>query len=145
MPYIISPIDFIEEQERRVTKYYSTNKVKFSGFDGRQNFIDWYMHEIYFHDNKCHYCKTSILDIRKILNAGLINGRSVRGGGLRGPNLEVDRRDPFGVYEVRNCVLSCYYCNNDKSNTFDYETYLEIIGPAKKQVWDTLLERLNSQ
>lgn len=30
--------------------------------------------------------------------------------------------DPNGVYEWENCVLSCYYYNNDKSNTFDYET-----------------------
>lgn len=142
MPFTTNPIEFIREQESRLIKYYSTNKLKFSGFESRQNFIDWYMHELYFFDNKCHYCKTSILDIRRLLNAGLINGRLVRGSGLRGPNLEVDRRDSFGVYEVRNCVLSCYYCNNDKSNTFDYETYLDVIGPFKKQAWEMLLNRL---
>ena len=115
MPYTIDPIEFIREQESRVIKYYSTNKLKLSGFEGRQDFIDWYLHEIYIFENKCHYCKTSILDIRKLLNAGLIAGRKVRGGGLRGPNLEIDRMDPNGIYEWRNCVLSCYYCNNDKS------------------------------
>lgn len=142
MPYITNPIDFIAEQERRVVKYYSTNKLKLSGFEGRQDFIDWYLHEIYFLENKCHYCTTSILDIRKLLNAGLITGRKVRGEGFRGPNLEIDKMDPTGVYERRNCVLSCYYCNNDKSNTFDYETYLDLIGPAKKQAWEILLSRL---
>ena len=142
MPYTIDPLEFIREQESRVVKYYSTNKTKLSGFEGRQDFIDWYLHEIYFYENKCHYCKTSILEIRKLLNAGLITGRKVRGGGLRGPNLEIDRMDPNGVYEWGNCVLSCYYCNNDKSNTFNYETYLDLIGPSKKQAWELLINRL---
>ena len=72
MPYTIDPIEFIREQESRVVKYYSTNKLKLSGFEGRQDFIDWYLHEIYFYENKCHCCKTSILEIRKLLNAGLM-------------------------------------------------------------------------
>jgi hypothetical protein len=142
MPYTTDPGEFIREQERRVIKYYSTNKSKLSGFQGRQDFINWYLHEIHFNENKCHYCKTSILDIRKLLNAGLIAGRLVKGGGLRGPNFEIDRMNPNGIYEWRNCVLSCYYCNNDKSNTFDYETYIDIIGPAKRHAWQLLLNRL---
>jgi hypothetical protein len=142
MPYTTDPAEFIIEQERRVIKYYSTNKSKLSGFQGRQDFIDWYLHEIYFNENKCHYCKTSILDIRMLLNAGLIAGRLVKGGGLRGPNFEIDRMNPNGIYEWRNCVLSCYYCNNDKSNTFDYQTYIDIIGPAKRHAWQLLLNRL---
>ena len=142
MPYTTDPAEFIIEQERRVIKYYSTNKSKLSGFQGRQDFIDWYPHEIHFNENKCHYCKTSILDIRMLLNAGLIAGRLVKGGGLRGPNFEIDRMNPNGIYEWRNCVLSCYYCNNDKSNTFDYETYIDIIGPAKRHAWQLLLNRL---
>jgi hypothetical protein len=139
MPYSTDPILYRTEQETRINSYYSSNRAKFAGFGGRDRFIDWYMHELYIQENKCHYCNTSILEIRRLINAGTINGRSVRGGGLRGPNFEVDRRDPFGVYEEANCVLSCYYCNNDKSNTFNYETYLNIIGPAKKQAWDLLL------
>ena len=142
MPYTTDPGEFIREQERRVIKYYSTNKSKLSGFQGRQDFIDWYLHEIHFNENKCHYCKTSILDIRKLLNAGLIAGRLVKGGGLRGPNFEIDRMNPNGIYEWRNCVLSCYYCNNDKSNTFEYQTYIDIIGPAKRHAWQLLLNRL---
>jgi hypothetical protein len=142
MPYTTDPAEFIIEQERRVIKYYSTNKSKLSGFQGRQDFIDWYLHEIHFNENKCHYCKTSILDIRMLLNAGLIAGRLVKGGGLRGPNFEIDRMNPNGIYEWRNCVLSCYYCNNDKSNTFDYQTYIDIIGPAKRHAWQLLLNRL---
>ncbi len=40
MPYTIDPTEFIREQEIRVIKYYSTNKLKLNGFAGRQDFID---------------------------------------------------------------------------------------------------------
>lgn len=98
--------------------------------------------DLYISQNKCHYCNTDILDIRRLLNAGVIRGRGVRGTGLRGPNFEIDRKNPFDVYNERNCVLSCYYCNNDKSNTFSYETYLNVIGPSRKIAWDTMLHQL---
>ena len=143
MPYVINPEQFSSEQRRRVISYYNSNKQKLAGFETKQRFIDWYLHELYFHENKCHYCDTSILEIRKLLNANLVRGRRVRGTGMRGPTLEVDRRDAFGEYKEGNCVLSCYYCNNDKSNTFDYDVYKYIIGPAKKSAWLELLRRLN--
>jgi hypothetical protein len=55
-------------------------------------------------------------------------------------NFEIDRKDPFEVYNEGNCVLSCYYCNNDKSNTFDYEIYKETFGPVRKVAWEKLLD-----
>lgn len=139
MPFQIDPILFRQEEESRIKQYFNINKEKLVGFGDRQRFIDWYLHKLYIQENKCHYCKTNILDIRRLLNAGIVNGRAVRGNGLRGPNFEIDRKNPFDVYNERNCVLSCYYCNNDKSNTFSYETYLNIIGPAKRSAWSPLL------
>lgn len=144
MPYITDPVLFKQEQERRLVVYYQSNKVKLEGFGGKQRFIDWFINELNVHGNKCHYCKTSILDIRKLLNAGIINGRSVKGGGIRGSNFEVDRKNPFGTYNEHNCVLSCYYCNNDKSNTFNYETYLNIIGLKKGEALSILINRLEN-
>lgn len=139
MPYTIDQLEFVNEQRNRLIQYFNTNKDKLSGFETRDRFIDWYMNELNISENKCHYCKTSILEIRQLLNDGVIRGRSVGRGGERGSNLEIDRRDPFGEYVENNCVLSCYYCNNDKSNTFDYETYLNIIGPSKRDAWRRLL------
>lgn len=143
MPYTTNPEQFSSEQRTRIVSYYYSNKQKLAGFESKQRFIDWYFHELYTQENKCHYCDTSILEIRMLLNANLVSGRRVRGTGMRGPNLEVDRRYAFGEYNEGNCVLSCYYCNNDKSNTFDYDVYKYIIGPAKKSAWLELLSRLN--
>lgn len=141
MPYVTDLEAFLIEQESRVHKYYSTNRSKLVGFENKERFINWYLNQLKLQDNKCHYCQTSILDIRKLLNANVILGRRVSGNGLRGPNFEVDKMDPFGKYDEDNCVLSCYYCNNDKSNTFGYEIYKDVIGPVKKQIWDILLSR----
>ena len=144
MDYLtIEKAKFLEEEKERVSKYYSTHKKKLIGFNEKSDFVNWYITKLLNEDTKCHYCETSILEIRNLLNHGLIKGRKVgRGGsGLRGPNLELDRMDPFGIYSDENCVLSCYYCNNDKSNTFDYETYKNIVGPSKKLVWDQLYKK----
>lgn len=37
----------------------------------------------------------------------------------RGYWLEIDRKNPKALYSSDNCVLSCYFCNNDKSDVFD--------------------------
>ena len=138
MKYITDLVAFRKEQEERLVKYYATNKTKLQCFGGAKQFVDWYLHQLDAHGNACHYCNTDILTIRKLINEGKIGGRAVAKGGLRGPNLEIDRKDPFGVYDQHNCVLSCYYCNNDKSNTFSYEVYRNIIGPARGELWEQL-------
>jgi hypothetical protein len=139
MPYTTNEQEFLREQESRLITYYNTNKSKLAGFQNRERFIEWFLNELYIHDKKCHYCNTSILDIRNLLNMGVISGRAVGGGGIRGHNLEIDRMMPGEEYSERNCVLSCYYCNNDKSNTFSYEIYRNTIGPTRKLFWDQLI------
>jgi hypothetical protein len=138
MPYTTDEQEFLNEQDTRLKTYYSTNKIKLVGFENRERFIDWYLHELHINNNKCHYCKTSILEIRNLLNSGIISGRNVGGTGIRGHNLEIDRMQPGEEYSEVNCVLSCYYCNNDKSNTFSYDVYRNIIGPSRKIIWENL-------
>jgi hypothetical protein len=142
MPYTTNLDEFLNEQTIRLPKYYSTNKNKLRGFENRDRFIDWYLHELYINNNKCHYCNTSILEIRDLLNRGIIKGRNVSGGGIRGQNLEIDRMQAADEYAEFNCVLSCYYCNNDKSNTFSYDVYRNIIGPSRKIIWENLMRSL---
>ena len=142
MPYTTNLDEFLNDQTSRLPKYYSTNKNKLRGFENRDRFIDWYLHELYINNNKCHYCNTSILEIRDLLNRGIIQGRNVSGGGIRGQNLEIDRMQPGEEYTEDNCVLSCYYCNNDKSNTFSYDIFRNIIGPSRKIIWDNLMRSL---
>ncbi|HQW69458.1 MAG TPA: hypothetical protein PLH25_07310 [Flavobacterium sp.] len=56
-------------------------------------------------------------------------------GGKRGKSLELDRKNPiitdYGIIE--NLALSCYWCNNAKSNYFTFEEFKKI-GKAIKIV-----------
>jgi hypothetical protein len=142
MPYTTDLETYKLEQTVRLKKYYTTNKSKLTGFNNLNHFTTWFEQTSLACDYKCHYCETSLFDIRRLLNAGIINGRLVRGGSLRGPNFELDRTDPFGEYSEVNCVLSCYYCNNDKSNTFSYEIYKNTIGPNRHESLKFLIESI---
>ena len=130
---------FAAQEKLRINKYYQTNKAKLVGFKSNQRFSDWYLNELNCHDFSCHYCGIKIFDLRNLILSGLIRGRKVSNDGIRGLNFEIDRKNPFEEYNENNCVLSCYYCNNDKSNTFDYEIYKETFGLARKVAWDKLL------
>lgn len=138
MTTTIDPANYQNEENARISKYYKTNKKKLGGFTDQAGFSDWYFSALHTNSMKCHYCNTSILDIRQLLNRGVIAGRLVRGGASRGPNFEIDRMDPNGSYSRENCVLSCYYCNNDKSNTYNYTLYKNYIGPIRQQMWESL-------
>lgn len=129
---------YISEEKSRIEKYFKQNKQKLTGYTNKNTFVDWYLKELEENECKCHYCKTSILTIRELINKNQIKGRKVRGNGWRGPNFELDRKDPNGAYSESNCVLCCYYCNNDKSNTFSYDTYAKIIGPTRFSIWEQL-------
>lgn len=134
---------YLALETSRINNYYITNKSKLAGFESKQRFIDWYLHELHFNQYGCHYCGVKIYEIRNLIDRGIIRGRKVSNGGIRGLNFEIDRKNPFDEYNERNCVLSCYYCNNDKSNTFDYEIYKEILGPARGLAWKKLLKSLD--
>jgi hypothetical protein len=54
-------------------------------------------------------------------------------GGIRGPSLEVDKKDPHEGYTEGNCVLVCYFCNNDKSYIYPAEDYRRIFGGARRR------------
>lgn len=142
MPNDFNLDDYLSSENIRIKKYYKSNESKLVGFETKQRFMDWYLHELYIHDCSCHYCGIKIFELRNLITSGMIRGRNVSNGGIRGLNFEIDRKNPFKEYNERNCALSCYYCNNDKSNTFDYELYKETIGPARGLVWRKLLKIL---
>lgn len=71
----------------------------------------------------CEYCGISKEKI-KILgdNAQLNNKRSE----TRGYTLEVDRKEPNLEYTKENCCMSCYWCNNAKTDEFNVSEFKEI-------------------
>jgi len=97
------------------------NKRDFGSF---REFNKWYS------DGKvCYYCEIPQSIISDLVNRGKltsarfpING-VITPGRTRGLYLEVDRKDSKKGYERENCVLCCYFCNNDKSDIFNADEY----------------------
>ena len=51
----------------------------------------------------------------------------------RGLHLEVERKDSKNnIYSARNCVLACYFCNNDKSDIFSEQEYRDYMKNRKE-------------
>ncbi len=52
--------------------------------------------------------------------------------------MEIDQKEPFEGYTDNNCVSSCYWCNNAKTDEFDVQEFKEIARGIYK-AWSTRL------
>lgn len=129
---------YYKEQYNRVINRYV--KSKHSNFINKKGLADWYVSQLKKYDCKCYYCETSIHDIVNLIKKGSLKTRAVRGGGVRGPVLEIDKNED--IYSENTCVLSCYYCNNDKSYTLDKVEYKKYFGENRRKYFQSLIEQL---
>lgn len=61
----------------------------------------------------------------------------------RGKNLELERLDSkSNSYSPENCVLVCYFCNNDKSDVVSSDDYIQFFAESKKLFMQHLLNKL---
>jgi hypothetical protein len=106
-----------------------------SGFESIADFIKWY--DCDFKKDTCFYCEITEQFLQKIIHNGLLTSKrfpiyNIRQlGRNRGYFLEIDRKDPNGLYSRENCVSACYFCNNDKSDVFNNEEYLRFFQDRK--------------
>ncbi|WP_347265460.1 hypothetical protein, partial [Nitrobacter sp.] len=98
-------------------------------FESADDFVNWWREQ----PAECAYCQTPIVLVKKLIEAGRLTVRKVKGEGVRGPVLELDRMDPKRPYSRLNCALACYCCNNDKSYIYDAKTYREYFGPSRNR------------
>jgi hypothetical protein len=107
------------------------------GFKDFNHFKKWYDSQ----KKECKYCGLSEEESQVIVmtppqhphltsNRFPQNGIITRGHS-RGVWLEIDRVNPKGNYSENNCVLCCYFCNNDKSDVFDGQSYPKFMSNRK--------------
>ena len=98
------------------------------GFRSLDEFKRWYVDT----PKKCHYCGLKEEESQEIVHRGLLTSKrfplhgKTRQGVFRGYWLEIDRKNADGPYSEDNCVMSCTFCNNDKSDVFSGQQYLEF-------------------
>jgi hypothetical protein len=121
------PFNYIPKTEKQLKANYNRRvKQGLNGFLNFQDFCNWYLSQ----DLICHYCGLSEIESQKISTLGLLRSNRFPQNGVisrgksRGVWLEVDRFTPEGLYSRENCVICCYFCNNDKSDVFNGREYL---------------------
>jgi len=130
--------NYLQSELKRIAKLYSKKHKK--GFPTKDSFIDWYSKQIQCQNFRCYYCETSIVDIKSLIDKGKLKTRKTRYG-VRGPVLEIDRKENDRGYYPDNCVLACYYCNNDKSYITDSDDYKVNFGKNRKKYFCMLMEK----
>lgn len=80
-------------------------------------------------NRKCGYCGISekqiniLIDQNKIFTKRLVT---------RGRRMEIDKIKAEGFYEEDNIILSCYWCNNAKTDEFTLNEFKEIARGINK-------------
>lgn len=93
------------------------------GFGSFEKFYYWYKNK----DKKCFYCDIEEHIITSLFEKGVLKSKRDRGR-----HLEIEKMNPDNGYSEDNCVLACYFCNNDKSDIFDEEEYPKFFQNRKE-------------
>ena len=115
--------------EKKLRADFSRRKSNgLNGFTDFDEFKNWYG-EI---DKACFYCGLKEKESQELVITGVLTSSRFPQNGVlgqgrsRGMWLEIDRIDPKEKYSMENCVLCCYFCNNDKSDVFHGSEYKEF-------------------
>jgi len=93
------------------------------------DFQKWYISV----DKKCCYCGITEDKIKSLLDSERLKTKRIL---TRGRKLELDRKNPELAYDnLDNIVLSCYWCNNAKTDTFTHNEFLTV-GKVFASIWE---------
>ena len=98
-------------------------------------FKDWYGDDS--KDRQCEYCLIKESEIKKLINQGKIYTKRLT---TRGRTMEVDRKDPKGHYEINNLIMSCYWCNNAKTDEYSPKEF-KPIAKGINQSWNIKIKK----
>ncbi len=123
MTYIPKPI------EKLKSNFSQRKQMGLNSFDDFEDFLNWYNEQ----KKECFYCGLKEQEMQEIVMKGILKSNRFPQNGIigrgqsRGVWLEVDRLKPKENYSRANCVLCCYFCNNDKSDVFEGNEYKKFM------------------
>lgn len=110
------------DEEKMISNRYSSIKSRVAydlqKFWPREKFINWYKNK----PKICCYCQCTDIELKKFYE--LKYSEKVKRVN-RGQSLEIERKKDI-EYTEENCELSCYWCNNAKSDVFTYDEFKYI-------------------
>ena len=143
---IITTKKEVKLENKLKADYNRRKKNNLNDFETYEQFKNWY----YNQDKKCSYCDIKEDEIRFIVLNGLLKSKRfpengvLKQGKARGFYLEVDRKNSNLNYSTENCVLACYFCNNDKSDVFDFDSYNKFFLNRRNYLLD-LIDKYNNK
>lgn len=123
---------YVMKSDKQLHEWYKSKESDgISSFENFYDFKEWYQENV--QDKSCFYCGITEKQSQKIIHEGILTSLRFPIYGVfskgvnRGYWLEIDRKNPTGFYSRENCVPSCYFCNNDKSDVFTDDQYGKYI------------------
>lgn len=89
-------------------------------------------------EDNCYYCGISVEQINEISSGCKLYTKRPRGY-----TLEIDQIQPAKGYSDLNCVASCYWCNNAKTDEFSKNEFKNI-ACGINQAWNDRLQQIGS-
>lgn len=89
--------------------------------------------------NECSYCGITIKAIEELGKKGKLNNKR---SDTRGYSLEIDRKLPNLEYSSENCCMSCYWCNNAKTDEFSPKEF-KPIAKGINEMWNIRLTQIH--
>jgi len=134
----------IRDADIAILDWYKNNKSSLENYE--KKFFTYFEKQLsksefekeYQESKQCHYCGILEDDIKRLIENSDIKTKRLL---TRGKSLEIDRIDPFGSYTKDNIILSCYWCNNAKTDEFSYFEFKKFIAPKIQEVWEIRLQR----
>lgn len=90
-------------------------------------------------NNTCFYCGITLNQITELGEKSLLNNKR---SDTRGYTLEIDRKLPNLEYSINNCCMSCYWCNNAKTDEFSPKEFKHI-AKGINIIWNKRLSENN--
>jgi hypothetical protein len=123
----------IEEIKRVRSLYHNKKSLAEFKFKDFNSFYKWHKNQYEHQEGKCYYCEVEEKVVAKFFEKKYHAGHA--GKRNRGKHLEIERKDATllnNLYNGENCVLACYFCNNDKSDIFSEDESREYLKDRKR-------------
>lgn len=129
--------DELKVQREYLSKLRKIWKGKFENTETTESFWEfkiWYEKT----EKKCFYCHITQDQLNELHDKNKVYTKR-----NRGRILEIERLKPEEPYSnLENCVFSCYWCNNAKTDTFTTDEF-KIVGEKIGEIWKKRLKNDN--
>ena len=137
----------IQQRNRKMKQFKDNNKEVIEVFKNSYYHYYHYYHQsillfedfqIFWNeqeDRTCGYCGIS----ESYINSDSLSINTKRFYS-RGKTMEIDKKDAFAGYAKDNIILSCYWCNNAKTDEYSIQEF-ESIAKGINTIWNQRLKR----